>query len=242
MSKELSAILPASGLATRMRGLPKFLLPCDEEYVSLLERHVEELLKVCDTIWIPVRPDLSHLVESLGLASERVVIVSMNTSSMTETVRRVVELSSSPKFLIVMPDTYFFGELPYSALAKSTSDLHLACWRIREEQFGKLGQVDLVDSKHGGVDKLVVSSRDKDPNCRFIHSWGAMSFKRNVFKLALDSMPHTGYLIEPALQNGLNVSADVMDGLYFDCGTPSEYLSMLKHSSNAGSAGTEALR
>jgi CTP:molybdopterin cytidylyltransferase MocA len=46
----LDGILPASGAATRMRGLAKFLIPCDDEYLSLLERHIENLMRHCDSI------------------------------------------------------------------------------------------------------------------------------------------------------------------------------------------------
>jgi hypothetical protein len=213
-----------------MRGLPKFLLPCDDQYLSLLERHIEDLLEYCETIWIPVRPDLVPLVESLRIPSERVVLLTMSTKSMTETVRRVVELSSGKRFIMAMPDTYFFGDLPYEYLAQSTSPMSLACWNIRPEQFGKLGQVLLSEPKPGKIigEFLVSQSEDKNPDCRFEHSWGAMAFDRQVIELALDEMPHTGYLLQPLLNNSVEVSAKVMNGEYFDCGTPSEYLDMLK--------------
>lgn len=226
MVEVVSAILPASGLATRMRGLPKFLLPCDVNYLSLIERHIQNLLNFCETIWIPVRPDLLPLVESLSLSSDRVILLSIQSSSMTETIRRVVQLSSSERFVMVMPDTYFSGELPYESLAQSESSLYLSCWEIRESQFGKLGQVKLgVLEKHTYP---VLSSKDKDPTCRFPHSWGAMAFDADIMQMASDSMPHTGYLIGPAIAEGLAVRANVLDGKYFDCGTPSEYLEMLK--------------
>lgn len=213
-----------------MRGLPKFLLPCDDQYLSLLERHIENLLDFCDTIWIPVRPDLVPLVESLRIPSERVVLLTMSTQSMTETVRRVVELSSGTRFIMVMPDTYFLGGLPYEYLAQSTSPMSLACWKIRPEQYGKLGQVLLSPSgltAQTGEYK-VTQSEDKNPDCRFEHSWGAMAFNREVMGFAKNEMPHTGYLLQPLLNSSIEVSAKVMKGDYFDCGTPSEYLSMLK--------------
>lgn len=223
-----SAILPASGLATRMRGLPKFLLPCDDQYLSLLERHIDELSKICETIWIPVRPDLVPVVESLSISSENVIVVAMATSSMTETVRRVVEIGSSERFVMVMPDTFFFGEAPYKLLAEAQADLFLACWMIRKEQAGRLGQVDLVRTQANTRDWIVKESRDKDPNCHFPFSWGAMSFNRGLIDLTEDSMPHLGHVIEPAIRSGNSVRAAVMDGQYFDCGTPAEYLSMLQ--------------
>lgn len=232
----IHAILPASGSASRMRGLPKFLLPCDKEYLSLLERHIDNLLGLCETIWIPVRPDLVPLVESLRIPSERAVILTMTTQSMTETVRRVVELSSGNRFIMAMPDTYFHGELPYKHLVESQDSMFLACWKIRPEQYGKLGQVEIsnpqAESPETSRNGFVVRSEDKNPNCRFPFSWGAMAFDRELIDFAVDEMPHTGYMIPKVLEKRIPVGARVMEGEYFDCGTPSEYLAMLKKVAN----------
>ena len=45
-------------------------------------------------------------------------------------------------------------------------------------------------------------------------------------------MPHIGYLIKPALEMGLSVDGFVVKGRYFDCGTPQEYLRMLRKINN----------
>jgi hypothetical protein len=230
----IHAILPASGSATRMRGLPKFLLPCDDDYLSLLERHIENLLESCETVWVPVRPDLVHLVESLKIPEERVVILTMTTQSMTETVRRVVELSSGSRFVVAMPDTYFYGELPYQHLVESKQPMSLACWKIRPEQYGKLGQVEIfpadASEPESGISRegFVTKAEDKNPECRYPYSWGAMAFDREMIDFAADEMPHTGYLLPKIIEQGIPIGAKVMDGEYFDCGTPAEYLAMLK--------------
>jgi hypothetical protein len=214
-----------------MRGLPKFLLPCDDNYLSLLERHIDNLLQHCETIWVPVRPDLVSLVESLRIPSERVVLLTMTTKSMTETVRRVVNLSSGNRFLMAMPDTYFHGELPYQYLSESRDDLNLACWNIRPEQYGKLGQVDISMDEGSSNFGAIFGSEDKNPSCRFPHSWGAMAFNRNIMQWASDDMPHTGHIIPELLDLGIRVGAKTINGEYYDCGTPSEYLSMLERTS-----------
>jgi hypothetical protein len=206
-----------------MRGLPKFLLPCDDEYTTLLEKHVSAMLDVCETVWIPTRPEQTILLETLGISSDRVVVVPMTTRTMTQTVLRLANISGAARFVLVMPDTYFFGEQPYRYLADSTSELNLACWEIRPEQRGKLGQVKI----EGGAQGAVLDSRDKDPDCRFPHSWGAMAFDKSVLSLADSEMPHTGYIIQPAIAAGVAVKAKVFTGKYYDCGTPREYLEML---------------
>jgi len=225
----MDGLIPASGAAARMRGIPKFLLPCDEEYLTLLERHVSKMLDHCQMVWIPTRPDLTILIETLGITSDRVVVIPMVTKTMTETILKVAAISNAQKFMLCMPDTYFEGELPYEQLGKLGGDLKLACWRIRNEQKGKLGQV-LFDE--GPESNLILDSKDKDLECTYDHSWGAMSFSREVLSLGNSDMPHTGYLINPALQKGLKVEGFVLEGNYYDCGTPREYLSMLRHVTN----------
>lgn len=206
-----------------MRGLPKFLLPCDNEYNTLIERHIMSMLDVCETVWIPTRPEQTILLESLGLSSDRVVIVPMTTGTMTQTVLRLCAISGAERFIMVMPDTYFFGEQPYDFLAKGDSALDLACWKIRPEQSGKLGQVLLGEVPEGEV----LDSRDKDPECSYEHSWGAMAFDRSALAYAEPDMPHTGYVIPRLIESRIPIRARVFSGEYFDCGTPREYLKML---------------
>ena len=126
--------------------------------------------------------------------------------------------------MMVMPDTYFHGEQPYEYLASSTSGMDLACWPIRKEQLGKLGQVLIQDLPEG----VVLDSKDKEPDCKWPHSWGAMAFNRRALSHAMTDMPHTGYMIPKLLESRLEVRARVLEGTYFDCGTPREYLQMLE--------------
>jgi hypothetical protein len=218
----MDAIIPAAGLATRMRGIPKFLLPCDDTYTTLIELHISQLLEQCETIWIPTRPELVLLLDSLGLAQDRVVILPMQTENMTQTVQKVTQISKQEYFQLIMPDTFFFGEKPYALLDPEPSIVELACWKIRDDQKGKLGQV-LIENNE------VKEMKDKDPNCLFEHSWGALSFSRKLLSFANTTDPHIGYAVRSALASDMRISAKVMSGEYYDCGTPSEYLSMLEN-------------
>jgi hypothetical protein len=223
----IDGILPAAGLATRMRGLPKFLLPSGLDYVTLIERHVSKMLQVCETVWIPTRPEQIMLLDSLKISQDRVVIIPMTTDTMTETVIRLTSISAALKFMMVMPDTYFAGEQPYSFLSESDAEISLACWSIRDEQKGKLGQVLLSTFPEGEV----LDSQDKQSDCNYSHSWGAMSFQKAIISHATREMPHTGYIIPKLLESGVKVHGRVMDGKYYDCGTPAEYLDMLQKES-----------
>jgi hypothetical protein len=147
----------------------------------------------------------------------------MSTSTMTETVLRIGAISAAERFLMIMPDTYFAGEKPYAYLAKSKYSMSLATWRIRPDQLGKLGQVKLSETPEG----LVTQAEDKNQHCEYPHSWGAMSFSKQALSFGEPDMPHTGYLLPELLEAGIEIHAREMDGSYFDCGTPAEYVEML---------------
>jgi hypothetical protein len=217
----MDAIIPAAGLATRMRGIPKFLLPCDADYTTLIEVHIENLLPIVDTIWIPTSPDFILSFDSLNLARDRVVLLPMKTKTMTETVHRVLRIAQASHFQLVMPDTHFQGEKPYPRLEREPNLADLACWEIRSDQIGKLGQVSI--SSAGTVNDM----RDKDPTCQYPYSWGALVFARKLLDYANLEDPHIGYAMKNALDAGELLSVKKIEGKYYDCGTPSEYLEML---------------
>jgi NDP-sugar pyrophosphorylase family protein len=222
----MDAILPAAGSATRMRGLPKFLLPCGFEDENLLERHIAGLIEFCENIYIPINPIFLPILEHSNLRLFGARLIPMTTQTMMETIFRVVEETASVRFMMIMPDTYFQGTQPYSELALSEAQIQLALWRIRSDQNGKLGQVDLDSASY------VRDSKDKDPSCTYIHSWGAMALNSELLKAGNDRMPHLGHLINPLLESGVKVEGRIMEGQYFDCGTPSEYVKMLRDTSN----------
>ena len=221
----MDGILPAAGLASRMRGIPKFLLPCNDEYLTLIESHINQMLQFCNNIWIATRPDLVMLLDSINLSSERVFIIPVVSENMNQTVNRILEISNADNFQLIMPDTFFTGTLPYSELNTKNKDsiAHLALWKIRDEQKGKLGQV-LV-----GNDKKVLDIVDKKSDCEYEHSWGGVSFNRRLSKYISHTDPHVGYALSKAVINKERIEATKIDGEYFDCGTPSEYLDMLRN-------------
>jgi hypothetical protein len=229
-SKEMPmthGILPAAGLASRMRVLPKFLLPHSADYETLIEKHIRQMSKVCEKIWIPTRPEQVPLLSSLGISSEKVAILPMITNSMTETVLRTSEIAgggAGQKFLLTMPDTFFAGEQPFDFLFSAENKMNLACWEIRPDQIGKLGQVDLCELPLGEV----LDARDKDPDCTYRHAWGAMSFERSALEFFRAEMPHPGYALPLMIGARVPIVAKVMEGTYYDCGTPMEYIRMLR--------------
>ena len=218
----MEAILPAAGLAKRMRGLPKFLLPADKEYKSLLEIHISNLSKICNKIYLPTRPELSPVIKSLDFDLENIIIAEMETTTMCETVIKTIELSDSDNFILIMPDTFFLGDQPYNLLDSKTNFCNLACWKIREEQRGKLGEVKI------NQDNLIVDMVDKKPDNGYEYAWGALTFNRKLVKYIKNEEPHIGYSIKNAMEANEEIYATIINGKYYDCGTPSEYLELLE--------------
>jgi hypothetical protein len=140
---------------------------------------------------------------------------------MTQTVKAIVNMCESEHFFLAMPDTYFFGSEPYSILDPEPHVADLALWKIRPEQKGKLGQVSIVNS-------MVVSIQDKNPLCEFEYSWGALTFHRDLLKYSSTNDPHIGYALQKAVDLNAEITGKIINGSYFDCGTPTEYLEMIQ--------------
>mgnify|MGYP001465550262 FL=1 len=218
----MDGILPAAGLASRMRGIPKFLLPVDKDYVSLLEVHISNLSNICDKIYLPTRPELAPVIKSLDFNFKNTEIPEMVTSTMCETVNNTLSISEADNFILIMPDTFFLGDQPYDILDSTTDLCNLACWKIRDEQRGKLGEVRF------DVNNKVVEMVDKEPDNGFEYAWGALTFSRKLSQYIDNKDPHIGYAAKKSVKNGEKVTVSLMNGSYFDCGTPDEYIKLLQ--------------
>ena len=218
----MDLLIPASGFATRMNNIPKFLLPINSSGTSLLETHIQSGIEFYEKVIICTRNELVPLLNK-DKYGNKVRVIARETSTMTETVQNLIEESQSDLFSIVMPDTFFRGESPFEFLSSATSDLNLALWEIRDSQRGKLGQVEILNNK-------IVGFEDKNPECIFPNSWGAISFSKAFSNLLTDQMPHVGYAFKLALDHGLDIDFKIMNGNYFDCGTPGEYFELVRTS------------
>lgn len=221
----MDLLIPAAGLGTRMRGLPKFLLPIDNVYKTLLENHIELSLihnKHLKNIFIATRPEFLKIIESLGIDSKKIKVLTMETSTMNDTILNLLQYSDSEFYQLIMPDTYFTKEQPYGKLTHNPEFCDLAIWEIRKEQRGKLGEVEI--DQNNKVKNIV----DKDPKSNFKYSWGAMTFNSKLKKYINPLDPHIGYAIKSAIINKETITTKIVKGKYFDCGTPEEYLNLLK--------------
>lgn len=206
-----------------MGGLPKFLLPISDVDDTLLRRHIEQLRECTDQVVIATRPENAMLLRQYQARDLSIVVT--ETSTMSETVMRIVSLTQSDTYLLGMPDTYFHGSTPYGevsdALLKPQPgglvDVALGLWRIRPEQRGQLGQVELQP------DGRVTEAVDKDPTCDFPHSWGVIAFRSTIIAHLREADPHIGYVLPSVLAAGGHVRGVEMQGEYIDCGTPGQF-------------------
>lgn len=226
--KELLGLLPASGTATRMNGIPKFLLPCPGG--NLLDRWLATFYSNGnDDVLISVAHKNAHFIAPLvsqcsaqELAVEKIV---HDTATMSETVLNMVHHTAAQTYVLAMPDTFLGGEFQpilaqlHAVLAYCS--VAVVLWPIKESQYGKLGQVSIAEGQ-------VTHSRDKDPSCRYPYAWGVIGWTFPANNLIDPTTPHVGYMIERALSQNMRVGYVLATTEYFDCGTPQEYFSMIK--------------
>jgi hypothetical protein len=104
-------------------------------------------------------------------------------------------------------------------------DNSLALWRIRPEQRGKLGEVD-ISEEEAIVKKMV----DKDPLANLEWSWGMFSLDSYQL-LGFDSTDsHPGISLSKLVDKGYVLKYVKQKGEYWDCGTTDEYSSLLEKS------------
>lgn len=214
------AILPAAGRATRLGGLPKFLLPVTEQGESLVGWHVTSLRPHVDEILIPTRFEYVQFLQSLDFG-HNVKIFPVQTRTLSETVLASKTLMAGSDVLFGMPDTYFQGDDPYGVLAsKPDASFCVATWKTRESQAGKVGSILSSDGE-------VVKAVDKDISQNFGRHWGALRFNFNYLSLLEPTSETVGDLINEVLAQGKRVNCEDMGGTYFDCGTLSGYKDLL---------------
>lgn len=225
------AILPAGGKATRIYGIPKFMLPMSGG--SLIDIMLDRVRKsgpryIAIAATSLTAPWFDHL------SAPDVAIYTSTTGTMTGDIlaARRSFADGDDNVLFGMPDTYFDGDDVFNKLAlrANYADVVVAVWPIRDNQRGQGGQCLVVESDEGWHIEDVV---DKDPDCPYDHIWGALAWRPVFWDFLTADMPHVGYGLQPAIDAGLDVRAVVMDGNYYDCGTSERYFEMIRDTTGA---------
>jgi len=214
-------IIPACGNATRMGGIAKFNLRIPKSDDTLISWHIKSQLEYCDKVIVLVKKEHEGLFDAFK-NNNKIIILLEKTLSMSETILKAVKKFYADEYVVGLPDTFVIGRNPYRETITNNinSDLNVGVFKIKDSQKGKLGQVNIVDG-------LVVDCIDKDIKCNYEYSWGFLRFNRSILKLIDEQTPHIGYAINPAIKNKYLVTASVVDGEFFDCGTWDEYEELL---------------
>lgn len=228
MQKTIS-VIPAAGSATRMSGIPKFLIP-NSEGTPLIRWHVSQSNLASEHTIVVTRPEWAAITFEVlsGLKFELQCAV---TNTMTETVIIALQSRNPAVALIHMPDT-FLGEDNKLAQAVSTTleekQTSLICWKTRADQKGKLGQVMFQENLDGSLEIFKIV--DKDPVTTSDHHWGAIAFFQPDVQNWDPKDSHVGITAQKMLEKNpsLRFRAIFSNEAYYDCGTSNELSTYLQ--------------
>jgi choline kinase len=214
-------LIPASGKASRLGGLPKFALPCDKDNTPLLTRQIKQMSFYVDKIIVSTTSTWYELVNSFNLPKTEITII--EPSTMNDALIKMAKEFPTDNYLIGMADTYFEGENPYIKLSQSFDEysISVACWKVDNELKGRVGQVELVKNK-------IIDIQDKVSDCDYPHMWGALALDQYTVLNLNKFNAHPGIDLEFLLVNNFaDQHAFEVDGKYFDVGTLSGYRNLL---------------
>jgi len=203
-------VLPASGKASRIGGIPKFCLPVSEKE-SIIQWHVNQMLEVCDEVRVSTRSEWIPIIQNMKM---NIKLFVNEPSTMSDAVKSMVG-DYNDNVLIGMPDTYILNSPDniYKELFKDTkADIVLGIWKCEEDLKGRVGQVLVSNGK-------VIASKDKVENCEYSDMWGTMLFRKNMIRYIDPELDHPGKQIQEWIDQNLNVTAVSPGGRYMDIGT-----------------------
>lgn len=220
-------LLPCAGTAERFNGLPKYLLPCPNGY--LLKCHIEAMKQAVGLdIYIGANSENYDIVARHSLGA--LVYRPFTCETMTQTVMGCLKsrdnaILDNDSVLFGLADTYFDFPSVYERLATrlngSNADVVLAVFKARPEQHREGGMVSISHNK-------VVDIVDKPEATHLQYIWGAMAWRARFWSCLTPDMPHVGYGVKVAIEQGFDVQAVSCAGGFWDCGTFERYVEMLK--------------
>ena len=219
---KIKTFIPAAGLASRLGGIPKFLLPISEKQ-TLIGHHVDNLIKL-KNYEITIGTSEKFYKTLLDIY-EGFAIKKIESFSMVETVSKLT-LEEESLSLVIMPDTYFKNYQIVEDMRKKIQskelDIVLGIWNIKTDQIGKLGQCSIIGER---VKKII----DKDKNCKEQYFWGLIMWKPSFNQYIKKEDKHFGISLNRAIKNNLEVGYVKANQEYYDCGTFSEYETLLNN-------------
>ena len=216
---ELIGLIPLAGNATRMKNLPKFLLPC-KIGVSLLENTLEcfSFINV-NTIVAGVSENTNEILSAYSFNKEVV-----NTKTMAETIYKLIHKYAAKKYVMIMPDTFFSytNKLQTINTLLDDNEIIVCLWKIKDYQIGKVGQCNVTGDE-------ITDIIDKDVSCKYPYVWGMIAWASSINYLVDPTWETIGNLIKKAIELKIRIKPIFMPGTYYDCGTYNEYFLMIKN-------------
>jgi len=215
-------IIPAAGKASRIGGIPKFLLPVGEKEF-LLDFHVNSITSKNNKLKkiIATSDEFYTTIKKMDYEAD---LLQVNTKTMNETVIKVLQkYPEETEFLLTMPDTYFYDSNLINNMSKLfDKDVSgtLGLWNIEESQIGQLGQCKIYQN-------YVTDIQDKNINCKYKLFWGAIMWRKNINKYIKKDDHSIGFMAENAIRNNYKFNYSIAKGGYYDCGTFSSYKSLI---------------
>jgi hypothetical protein len=225
-NENIFGIIPLGGNATRMNNLPKFLLPCNIGF-TLLD----------NTINTYQNNNINNIVSGLSETNDYIVKnnnkmekIVVNTKTMSETVYQIMQYIDDKynyenyKNILIMPDTFFKikDEIANMKEMLHTYDIVVLVWKIKDYQIGKVGQCKIINNK-------LVDVIDKDANCNYEYFWGSIGWNSNMNKHITPNWETIGDLLKKAIELKIEIFTIICNSNYYDCGTFSEYFTMIKN-------------
>ena len=221
-NNKIKTFVPAAGLASRLGGIPKFLLPISDKQ-TLIGYHLDNLTEL-NNYEINIGTS-EKFYETLLDIYHDLTIKKIKSSSMVETVCKL-KLEKKSLSLVVMPDTYFKNYQIVEEMRKKIQsnelDIVVGIWNIKDNQIGKLGQCSIERKR---ITKII----DKDINCKEKYLWGLIMWKPSFNQYIKESDEHFGISLNRAINNNLEIGYVKADQEYFDCGTFNEYEALLNN-------------
>lgn len=220
-------LLPAAGQATRMNGLPKYLLPVPGG--DLLTIHCNRMWAIeCEEIFIGAN-DHNFLALCSSHGEYPIVYRADVFDTMSATVLSLRYDYFYTGFedyacLFGLPDTYFEDTRVYHKLTDALNagaQVAVGLFRAQPGQHAKAGMCR-VDGKR------IVEVVDKPAETDLEWLWGVLAWQPTFWDYIKPEDPHVGYAIPRAIAAGLDVRAVFMDGRYWDCGTPEDYFACIR--------------
>lgn len=223
MNNKIYGLIPLGGTASRMKNIPKFLLPCGiglsllDNAINILEKH--NVFQIMAGV-----SNLNNLLLENNKNLNKIVV---ETKTMAETVfyltKEIEKIDKNFKNILIMPDTHFVlkDEIKNMINMLDVYSIVVIVWKIKDYQVGKVGQCKLEDDK-------IIDVIDKDKNCTYPYFWGVIGWNSTMNQHIIPEWETIGDLIKIAIEMNIKVGCIISDGNYYDCGTYSEYFKMIK--------------